>query len=222
MTKHVTHAILLSIVLLVGTWGCSSVRMTTTDRSILEQQLMVQGIARALDGFDVTQFYGKRVTLEVTGLCEEEVAFTRDYLQVHLGKNGIQVVTDQKDGELKLGENNIQVITDQKDVELKIKVLAPVLAVDQSETLLGTPQFTFLGIPIPAIVLYRKVSNQSRAEIEMYVYDAKTDIMTTALPAGVGVANFDSYTVLFVISWTSTDLEEREKDRGIRIINTQS
>ncbi len=204
MIKHATKIILISIVFLMGTWSCSSVRMTTTERSILEQQLMVQGISRALDGFDLTQFYGKRVSLDVTGLCEEEVAFTEEYLHVHLGKNGIQVATDQK------------------DVELKIRVLAPVLAVDQSETLLGTPQFTFLGIPIPAIVLYRKVSNTSRAEIEMYVYDAKTDNMTTALPPGIGMANFDSFTILFIISWTSSDLEEREEQRGFRIINTQS
>jgi len=219
MIKHAKKIILLSIVLMVGTWGCSSVRMTTTERSVLEQQLMVQGISRALEGFELTPFYGKRVSLEVTGLSEDEVAFTKDYLHVHLGKNGIQVVTDKN---VYMDENGIQVVTNQKDVELKIKVLAPVLAVDQSETLVGTPQFTFLGIPIPAIVLYRKVSSKSRAEIEMYVYDAKTDNMTASLPPGIGEATFDSYTVLFIISWTSTDLEEREEQRGIRLINTQS
>ena len=133
MHKHLKKIIFLCIVLLMATWSCSSVRMTTTDRSILEQQLMVQGIERALDGFDLTDFYGKRVNLAVSGLSEDEVAFTKDYLQVHLGKHGLQVVTDQS------------------DVELKMRVLAPVLAVDQSETLLGTPAFTFLGIPIPAI-----------------------------------------------------------------------
>jgi len=204
MHKHLKKIIFLCIVLLIATWSCSSVRMTTTDRSILEQQLMVQGIERALDGFDLTDFYGKRVNLAVSGLSEDEVAFTKDYLQVHLGKHGLQVVTDQS------------------DVELKMKVLAPVLAVDQSETLLGTPAFTFLGIPIPAIVLYRKVSNTSRAEIEMYVYDANTDSLTAALPPGVGMASFDSYTILFVISWTSTDLKEREDGTSFRIINTQS
>jgi len=218
MIKHATKIILISIVLMMGAWGCSSVRMTTTDRSILEQQLMVQGIARALDGFDLTPFYGKRVSLEVTGLSEDEVAFTEDYLHVHLSKNGLQVVKDQN---VYLDKNGIRVVTDPKDVELKFKVLAPVLAVDQSETLLGTPQFTFLGIPIPAIVLYRKVSNKSQAEIEMYVYDAKTDNMTTALPPGIGTATFDSYTILFVISWTYTDIKEREEDSGIRMIHTQ-
>jgi len=218
MKMSLKKIVLLVIVVLAATWGCSSVRMTTTDRSILEQQLLVQGIARALDGIDLTQFYGKRVSLEVTGLSEHEVAFTKDYLHVHLGKNGIQVITDKN---FYMDENGIQVITDKEDIDLKIKVLAPVLAVDQSETLLGTPQFTFLGIPIPAIVLYRKVSNKSRAEIEMYVYDAKTDNMTAALPRGIGGATFDSFTVIFIISWTSTDLEDSEERRGIRMIHTQ-
>ena len=218
MKQRVTKAIVFSLIIMIGTWGCSSVRMTTTERSILEQQLMVQGIARALDGFDLTQFYGKRVSLDVTGLSEDEVAFTKEYLHVHLGKNGIQVITDKN---VYMDQNGVQVVTDKEDIDLKIKVLAPVLAVDQAETLVGTPQFTFLGIPIPAIVIYRKVSNKSRAEIEMYVYDAKSDTMTTALPLGIGTASFDAYTVLFIISWTSTDIEQREDDSGIRMIHTQ-
>ena len=217
MKLRVINTILIALIIL-GTWGCSSVRMTTTERSILEQQLMVQGIARAVDGFDLTQFYGKRVSLEVTGLSDNDVAFTKEYLHVHLGKNGIQVVTDKN---IYLDKNGIQMVTDTADVDFKIKVLAPVLAVDQAETLVGTPQFTFLGIPIPAIVIYRKVSNKSHAEIEMYVYDAKTDAMTTALPLGVGKAAFNSYTVLFIISWTSTDVELREDKTGIRMIHTQ-
>jgi hypothetical protein len=55
----------------------------------------------------------------------------------------------------------------------------------------------------------------------MYVYDANTDSMTAALPRGVGGATFNSFTILFIFSWTSTDLEEREDQEGIRMIHTQ-
>jgi hypothetical protein len=178
--------------------------MTMTDRSILEQQLMVHGLTRAMENIDLTQFYGKKVTLEVSGLAQEELEFTAEFLRIHLGKNGILVVTDPK------------------EAELNLKVLAPILAVDQSETLLGTPEFTFLGIPVPAIVLYRKVNSKSLVEIEMYVYDTTDERMTLALPCATGDAKYNRYTVLFIISWIDTDLEERKDETSIRIIHGQS
>jgi hypothetical protein len=204
MIKHTNKMLLIAFVFLMGTWGCSSVRMTMTERSILEQQLMVHGLVRAMERIDLTQFYGKRVTLDVSGLAQEELDFTAEFLRVHLGKNGIRVVSDPK------------------DAELNLKVLAPILAVDRSETLLGTPEFTFLGIPVPAIVLYRKVISKSLAEIEMYVYDAAEERMTMALPCASGEAKYNRYTVLFIISWIDTDLEERKDDTSIRIIHGQS
>jgi hypothetical protein len=203
MTKRLTKAILLSIILMAGTWGCSSVRMTMTTRSILEQQLLVQGLERAVNKFDLEPFKGKRVSLNVTGLSKDEVAFTDEYLKIQLARQGIQFATDQA------------------EVELNLRVLAPVLAVDQSEILFGTPEFSLLGIPIPAIVIYRKVSNKGRAEIEMYVYDAKAEKMMAALPPVVGETNYDRYTVLFIFSWTSTDLEKTNREKGVTLMHTK-
>ena len=114
MQKKLKRMILLCLVLILGTWGCSSVRMTMTERSILEQQLMVQGLLKALEDIDLTQFYGKKVTLEVSGLAEEEVAFTEKYLYIHLGKHGIRIVADPQ------------------NAELNLKVLAPILAAQYS------------------------------------------------------------------------------------------
>jgi hypothetical protein len=87
-----------------------------------------------------------------------------------------------------------------------------VLAVDQSETLLGTPEFTILGIPIPAIVIYRNIRNRGRAELKMYAFDASSEMLVDEIPLGIGEAKYDRNTILFIISWASTDLDKKPEE----------
>ena len=85
-------------------------------------------------------------------------------------------------------------------------MLAKVIAVDQSESLLGTPSFTFLGLPVPAIAIYREERNRGHAVIQVYAFDGETSTLVNELPEAVGESKHDRYTVLFLIGWTSTDL----------------
>lgn len=169
--------------------SCSSIRMTMTSRSILEEKLLVQGLEKALSGINIESIKGKRVTLNVVGLTKEDIPFAEEYFRIWLIKNGVRVVQDQHESDLSL------------------RVLLNVLAVDNSETLFGTPQFTFLGIPIPAIAIYRNVRNRGRTELQMVTLDNKAETLVEEFPVGIGVAKYDRYTILFVISWTTTDLD---------------
>jgi hypothetical protein len=169
------------------TVGCTSVRMTMTARSRMEQKLLVSALDRAVSQTDVRRFAGKRVALELFGLVKDDLPFTKAFIHVWLGKHGIQIVQDPE------------------KADLKIKILAPVLAVDKSETLFGTPEFTFLGIPVPAIAFYRDVRNEGSAEIRIYAFDGQTGKFVEEIPASVGEAKYNRITILFVISWSSTD-----------------
>lgn len=194
--------ILMFVVFSFLTVGCTSVRMTMTPRSRIEQKLLVSALDRAVSQLDVKRFEGKRVTLELYGLAEYDLPFAKAFIHVWLGKQGIQVVQDQK------------------EVDLRLKVLATVLAVDQSETLFGTPEFSFLGIPIPAIALYRDVRNQGYAEIRVYAFDRQTGKLVEEIPASVGEARYDHITILFIISWTSSDFgkkPEQNKKEGFHL-----
>ncbi len=183
--------ILMSVVFSILAVGCTSVRMTITPRSRMEQELLVMALDRAVYHLDVQSLVGKRVALELFGLAKDDLPFAREFINVWLWKQGIQVVQDQQ------------------KVDLKLKVLAKVLAVDQSETLVGTPEFTFIGIPIPAIAIYRDIRNEGHAKIQIYAFDAQTGKLVDELPESVGKANYDQYTVLFVINWTLTDLDKK-------------
>ena len=169
--------------------GCSSIRMTMTPRSILEEKLLVQGLEKALSGINIESIKGKRVTLNVVGLTKDDMPFAKEYFRIWLIKNGVRVVWDQNESDLSL------------------RVLLNVLAVDNSETLFGTPQFTFLGIPIPAIAIYRNVRNRGRTELQMVTLDNKAETLVEEFPIGIGVAKYDRYTILFIINWTTTDLD---------------
>ena len=192
--KWKISAMVVLVFLSILMMNCTSVRVTMTPRSSLEQKLLVQGLERAVSQLPIEQFRGKRVALELAGLAKDDLPFTKEFIRVWLIKNGIQVINDQK------------------DIDLRFKVFANVLAVDQSETLFGTPEFTILGIPIPAIVIYRNIRNRGRAELKMYAFDQSSEILVDEIPVGVGEAKYDKNTILFIISWASTDLDKKPEE----------
>lgn len=170
--------------------GCTSVRMTQTPRSALEQQLEVKALERAVSQLPIEQLKGKSVSLELFGLNENDLLFTKEFIHVWLVKHGVNVVQNQE------------------AIDRRLKVLVKVLAVDQTEILLGTPEFTFLGIPIPAIAFYRHLLNRGRVDMQMYIFDQKSATLIDELPVSLGKAKYDRYTVLFIIGWTKSDLEK--------------
>lgn len=178
----------LAFILMVG---CTSIRMTQTPRSILEQQLEIQALERAVSQLSIEQLKGKSVSLEIFGLSENDndLPFAIEFIHVWLVKQGIHVAQDQE------------------AIDLLLKVFVKVLAVDQAEVLIGTPEFTFLGIPIPAIAFYRHLLNRGRVDLQMYVFDQKSATLIDELPVSFGKAKYDRYTVLFIISWTKSDLD---------------
>lgn len=190
---------LISAALCVLTLGCSTVRMTETPRSAREQQLLVLALERAVAQLDIQKFAGKKVVLDMYGLSTDDLPFAKEFVSVWLEHNGLQVVQHQM------------------QADIRFKGFAKVLAVDQNETLFGTPQFVFLGIPIPAIAIYRNVRNRGRAEIQMYAYDEGSEKLVDEIPEGIGESKHDRFTIFFVINWTKSDLDKvPHKESGLK------
>ena len=189
LTKRSLRVIIIAVLFLIPLMGCTSVRMTTTPRSMLEEKLLVHGLERALAVIDLEPIKGKSVALETAGLTKDDLPFAESYIRFWLLKNEVRIVHDP-------GES-----------EINLKVLLTVLAVDQSETLLGTPQMIVLGVPIPAVAIYRNLRNRGRTEILMYALDRDSKTLVHEFNMGIGEARYDRYTILFIINWTSTDLD---------------
>lgn len=169
--------------------GCTSIRMTQTSRSALEQRLEVKALERAVFQFPIEHLKGKSVSFEMFGLNQADLPFARAYFRVLLTKQGVHLV--QEEGA----------------VDIRLKVFLKVLAVDQTEVLLGTPEFSFLGIPIPAIAFYRHLLNRGQADIKGYVIDPDSKTLVGEFPVSSGKAKHDRFTLLFIISWTKSDLD---------------
>jgi hypothetical protein len=105
----------------------------------------------------------------------------------------------------------VEVVTDAARAELRLKVFATVLGVDKGETLLGVPalQVPVVSVPIPEVALFKWVRHRGAAEVQLYVYDPLTDRLLGDVAAALGRAKFDQFTVLLVIGFTVSDLDER-------------
>ena len=143
-------AVVGAALLLVLSMACTTVRITATERSSVEQRLLVRSLERAAARLDKRPFLGRRVRVELTGLTSDQT-FARDFLRVRLEARGIRV--------------------------------------------------------IPEIALFKWERSRGHAEIQLYTYD-QTGALITQLPDALGEAKYDRYTILILISFAVSDLDE--------------
>ena len=183
------RSLIIIAALLILSTACTTVRITATTRSSVEQRLLVRSLERAAVRLDKRPFLGRPVRLELFGLTSDHL-FARDFLRARLEARGIRVTT-------------------APDAEVTLQVFATALAVDTSDTLLGIPsmQVPVLAVPIPEIALFKWERSRGHAELQVYTYDA-TGTLISQLPDVLGEAKYDRFTVLILISFTVTDVDE--------------
>jgi hypothetical protein len=184
----------LEAVLAVLAAGCASTRSTQTSRSGAEQELLVRSLERAVARLDISPFAGKRVALNLYALTTDQ-GFATEFVTSRLEVRGIEVVPDAE------------------KADLRLKIFANVLSVDQGQSLFGTPAIVLpiLPVPVPEIALFKWVRNRGHSEIDIFTYDAHTDRFLDVLPAGVGRAKYDEFTILVFINFSYNDLDKRPK-----------
>jgi len=168
-------------------------QISNTQRSSVEQELLVRSFERALAGLDTQEFKGKTVVVDFYGLTPDK-DFMKEFFIAWL--QGQQV----------------QIATDPKQAQLQLKVFAPVLAVDQGQSFVGSPSFTvpILGFAIPEISLFKDVKHSGHAEVKIYTIDAVTGKFVDQSPPAIGEAKYDDYTIVIVGHFTRSDVEEQK------------
>ena len=172
--------------------GCSTQQLTLTERSGIEQELLVRSLERAVADLPTTSLVGQRVTLELFGLTKDQ-AFAKAFLRARLEERGINVV-----------DNPAQ-------AELEVRAFASVLGVDRGETLLGIPTVPVpvLAVPIPEIPFFKWTRTRGHTEVQLYAFDRATGRFVARVPEGTGRSKFDEFTILLFIGFTVSDLDER-------------
>jgi hypothetical protein len=177
----------IAMTLLVA--GCTTVRVTPTERSSIEQRLLVRSLERAAAHLDLTPLVGRVVRLRLFTLTKDQ-AFAREFLRARLERRGLQV-------------------SDGTDGEVTLQVFGAALAVDTADTLFGVPamQAPVLAVPIPEIALFKWERSRGHAELQSYVYDASGRLLGQVRDV-LGQAKWDRFTVLIFISFVVTDLDK--------------
>jgi hypothetical protein len=188
MPRPATLTALLALALLAP--ACGGRQVTLTPRSGIEQELLVRSLERSLAELEVTALQGQRVTLDLYGLTGD-APFAREFIGARLAARGVRVVTES--------------------AGLRLRVFATVLGVDRGETLLGIPalQVPLLAFPLPEIALFKWVRHRGLVELQAFTFDAATGDFIARIPDSVGRAKFDQFTLLLIVSFTVTDLDER-------------
>lgn len=189
--KFIGSLAILSALLLVS--GCAVANgVTVTPRSIVEQQLLVRSLERALTKLDTQRFSGKLIALDLYALTGDG-EFAREFVTAGLEEKGVRVTADPE------------------KADLRLKVFASVLGVDHGESLIGTPSFAapLVGLPIPEIALFKMIKHRGQAEVQIYAFDGQTGEFADKSAVGIGNAKYDEFTILIMIQFTLSDLDER-------------
>jgi hypothetical protein len=186
------RVLLVFLLSLAALGGCTTRQVTVTDRSAVEQELLVRSLERAIHDLDLTALQGRTVTLDLFGLTRDQ-SFAREFLAARLQQRGVHVTG----------------VTEEADIRLR--AFATVLGVDQGETLLGIPQMAvpLVGIPIPEIALFKWTRNRGAAEVQLFAYERPTGRFLARVPDVTGASKFDRFTILILVNFTVTDLDRR-------------
>jgi hypothetical protein len=170
--------------------GCAtSTEIYPTSPSATSQLLVFRALERAVAALDLDRLRGRRIALEVVSQLYDH-KFAAAYLETWLRTHAVAVG----------GENP----------DLRLQVYLLTLGTDRGQTFLGIPSFQVpvLSVPIPEIALFKWVRSRGRADVRIYAFDPATAAFVEALPDVTGRSKFDDYTILVVVAFSVTDVDE--------------
>jgi hypothetical protein len=68
----------------------------------------------------------------------------------------------------------------------------------------------FLGVTMPEIALSNPATHQGYVEIQIYTLDGASGDLLTRSPRAVGESAYNQYTILVMLNFSRTDLDEPE------------
>jgi len=184
----------------VLTGGCTAVRTSDPARTATEQLLISTAADHAMQSQSLDMFAGKKVFLDVSYFDSYDPKYAMGTIRDALSRAGAR-----------LQEN----ITNS---DIVIEACAGALSTDSSTWLLGIPS---TGVPtlvggtfeIPEIAPYKASFDRGVARILLLAYGTKSREHIYSSGALDGKSYKNDYKLLWVISWTSTDIPEIKKSK---------
>jgi hypothetical protein len=192
MAGHMTRLPLLLLAAVTTlACACTTVRVTPTARSSIEQRLLVRSLEHAADRIALEPLLGQAVRVQLLALTGDQ-GFAEEFLRTRLQARGVRIV---RGGDA---------------ADLTVQFFAAALAVDTAETFLGIPatfQVPVLAVPLPEIALFKWERSQGRVELQQYTYDRDGRLLERQ-PDTAGEARWNRFTILVVVSFRVTELKD--------------
>jgi hypothetical protein len=177
--------------------GCTAWEHSTTDRTAIEQLLLTRSTDRAVELFDLSGLAGRTVYLDTSRVEAYEKGYAIDAIRDRVGRAGGQLTEDPFGA----------------DVIAEARVGAQ--AIDRHDTLFGLPALT-LPVPLvgtidtPEIVLWKKARRKSTCKLALHARDRATGRQILSTGPRWATAYYNRWTVLFLITFPTTDLPEKK------------
>jgi hypothetical protein len=188
--------------------GCAvEQEYSRTPRTAVEQVLLTQAIERAITNLSVDLPEGATIELAATSLDSDrtlvrisgpdlasakrpalETSYVRDAVAVALGRKGYRIPV--------------------QDATYMIRVMVESLGTMQGLTLFGLPPIQSSVIPfsLPELALYKYQKQSGYARLHVDMFDNRSGAFVGSTATIIGRTYYDQYTVLFYVTWASTDL----------------
>lgn len=174
--------------------GCTmTAGQVSSPRAPYEQLLLTQSLFRSLEEIAVPLKPGDSVAVEVAwpsshGDFSADQLYAQAVLTSWLARQGATIGADSP--------------------TYRLHVLMHAFGVEKNDSFFGIPriQSGFWPIALPELTLYSKVRHRGYSRLTMDLYDQKSGRLIALPSAADATVSFERYTLLFVLSWTSTDL----------------
>jgi hypothetical protein len=176
------------------TMGCTmTAGLVNSPRTPIEQLLLTQSLSRSLDQVLWPLKPGDSVALE-TAWPPTHADFAGDRLFAEA------VLTSW------VTQQGAVVRPDQPTY--RVRVLLHAFGLDKKDTFFGVPPIQSLLVPfaLPELTLYRDIRNRGYSRLSMDIVDVASGRLIGAPTLVEASVRDERYTLLFLLSWTSSDL----------------
>ena len=178
--------------------GCAAVtRVTTTERTAVEEALLTQSIERAIEALDVSGYAGMAFVIE-DGLVEiPQSVFVHNTLRRHLLASGLIEAPTTPTTELRT---------------INVTPVVSHLGIDDDRTFIGFPAIPLI-IPLVGLVevtevaLLRVDHQMGRSRIGIFAHDAETGALVFDTGTHPYQTHFKRWRVLIAFRFRTTNLE---------------
>lgn len=165
----------------------------SSPRSPVEQLLLTQSLLRSLEEMVIPLHSGDVVTVETAWVPSHDdfkgdLPFAASVIASWFAQQGAVVG----------GENP----------RFKARVLLQAFGLDKKDVFFGVPpiQSVFIPIALPELTLYRNLRNRGFTRLSIDIVDTSSGLLIGMPWTTEAAVTYERYTVLFLFSWTSSDL----------------